>query len=116
MKIREEKIDMFKSIWRINEETGRAVLRDQLSILAPRGFQNANARRADGDNSVRLVNFGGGFRGNRKRFGMHSMFRDVVGMHRPKSSGADVKRDKRVRDLGQNFRREMKAGGRRRDR
>ena len=37
------------------------------------------------------------------------MIRKIFGLHRPKGSGSDVKRDERVRDPAQNFRCEMQA-------
>src|ERR1700730_202534 len=112
MKIRKEKIDMFKSIGRINKKIGRSCLRNQLSVFAPRRFQDANGCGADGDDSLRIVNLDGSVFGNRKRFRVHPMRRDIFRMHRSKSSGTDVKRDKGVRNRGQYFLREMKTGRR----
>src|SRR6267378_2037676 len=88
MKIRKDKIDMFESIRRINEEISRLVLRDELSVFTSRRFQDADRRRADRHNSLRVVDLGRSFSGNGKRFRMHPMFGDIFGVQCKPAVGA----------------------------
>src|SRR5205814_6077334 len=61
MKIGKQKIDMSKLVGLVDKKIGRAGLRRQFSIFAPRGLQHPHGRRPDGNDPLRVVDPGRSF-------------------------------------------------------
>src|SRR5438270_7459723 len=79
-------------------------------------FQDTNGGGSNSDTPGRLSDRMGGLVRDAKSFGMHLVLRDVISLHWAKSCRANMQGHEDMRNGGQNFRRKVQAGGRRRER
>ena len=110
MEIRKQNVDSSEIIRRINEEAGRAFLRENLSVCAACRFQRAHRGRSNRDDPMRVANLARSLWRNREALRVHAMLGDLFRAHQQKCPRAHMQRHECVLNFTQNFRGEMKTG------
>ena len=112
MEIGEQHVDRAEFVRRVDEDVSRAFARDHRQAAR---FEDARGRGADGDQPRGGVDFCGSLFADAETLGMHPMLGEVFRMDSAERADADVQREEGVRNLRENFRREMQPRSRRGD-
>src|SRR6267142_3510239 len=109
MEVGQQAVDMPDSRGWMNEDVCRAALPDQLAVTTSCGLEHTNGGRPDRKDPPGVIDCGCGRIGNGELLFAHAVIGDFLALDRLERSGADMKRNERMRQLRQNCRSEMQA-------